>query len=66
MQLGEIIAEIKPQEIETFKRARIVIRNTTLDVPFNPKIDPFEVLSKILLYENLGRHLPPLFYSIRI
>lgn len=50
--LGEIIADIKPQEIEEYKRARIVVRETALDVPFNPKTDPFETLSKVLVHDT--------------
>lgn len=51
-QLGEVIAEVNPQQVESYKRARIVIRNTTLDVPFNAKTDPFEILSKILIHDT--------------
>jgi len=50
--LGEIIADIKPQEIEQYKRARVIIRDTTLDVPFNPKTDLFETLSKVLVHDS--------------
>lgn len=56
-QLGEIIAEIEPEQIETFKRARVVIRNTEFDVPFNPKTDPFETLSKILIHDTARNKL---------
>ncbi|MBN4081735.1 DEAD/DEAH box helicase [bacterium AH-315-C07] len=52
IHLGEIISEIKPQEIEKYKRARIIIKNTSLDVPFNPKTDTFETLSKVLVYDS--------------
>ena len=55
IHLGEIICEIKPQEIEKFKKARIIIRNTNLNVPFNPKTDPFEILSKVLVHDS-GRN----------
>ncbi len=47
--LGELIANIKPQDIETFKKARVIIRNKNLDVPFNSKTDTFETLSKVLI-----------------
>ncbi len=50
--IGKIISEIKPQEIETFKKARIVIKNTKLNVPFNSKTDQFETLSKILIHDS--------------
>ncbi|MHA7943662.1 DEAD/DEAH box helicase [Formosa sp. 3Alg 14/1] len=50
--LGTIISEIKPQEIEHYKKARVVIRETNLNVPFNSKTDHFETLSKILIYDS--------------
>ncbi|WP_430907466.1 TOTE conflict system archaeo-eukaryotic primase domain-containing protein [Maribacter sp. 2-571] len=50
--LGELIAKIKPQDIETFKKARVIIRNTSLDVPFNSKTDTFETLSKVLVHDS--------------
>lgn len=57
IHLGETIAEIKPQDIESYKRARIIIRNTSLDVPFNSKTDPFETLSKILVHDTARNKL---------
>jgi len=57
IHLGEIISEIKPQEIEQYKRARIIIRNTSLDVPFNPKTDLFETLSKVLVHDSTRNKL---------
>jgi len=50
--LGEIIAEIKTTEISTSKQAKIIIRNTELDVPYNSKTDKFETLSKILIHDS--------------
>ncbi len=50
--LGEIIANIQPNEIENYRQAKIVIRNTELDVPYNSKTDNFEVLSKILVHDT--------------
>ncbi|TRX51575.1 DEAD/DEAH box helicase [Fulvivirga sp. M361] len=50
--LGEVIAEIKPSEIESFKRARIIIRDTDFEFPFNPKTDTFETLSKVLVHDT--------------
>ncbi|MDO5970031.1 DEAD/DEAH box helicase family protein [Flavivirga aquimarina] len=50
--LGDIISEIKPQEIDSYKKARIIIRDTTLNVPFNSKTDHFETLSKILIHDS--------------
>jgi len=52
IHLGEIIADIKPEEIENYKRARIIIRQTTLDIPFNSKTDTFETLSKVLIHDS--------------
>jgi superfamily II DNA or RNA helicase len=50
--LGEIIANIQPTEIENYKQAKIIIRNTELDVPYNSKTDSFEALSKILVHDT--------------
>lgn len=50
--LGEIILEISSNEIENFKHAQIIVRNTNLDVPFNSKTDNFETLSKILVHDS--------------
>lgn len=55
--LGEIISEIKPHQIETFKKARLIVRNTNLDVPFNSKTDRFETLSKILIHDSERNNL---------
>jgi len=50
--LGEIIANIQTTEIENYKQAKIIIRNTELDVPYNSKTDNFEALSKILVHDT--------------
>ncbi len=55
--LGEIIAEIKPTEISTYKHAKIVVKNTELDVPYNSKTDKFEVLSQILIHDSARNRL---------
>ncbi|MHB1195638.1 MAG: TOTE conflict system archaeo-eukaryotic primase domain-containing protein [Lutibacter sp.] len=55
--IGEIIAVIKPDEIEAFQQAKIVIRNTELDVPYNSKTDTFETLSKILIHDSTRNKL---------
>ncbi len=55
--LGEVIAEIKPSEIESFKRARIIIRDTGFEFPFNPKTDTFETLSKVLIHDTYRNKL---------
>jgi superfamily II DNA or RNA helicase len=52
IHLGEIISEIKSSEISTAQQAKIIIRNTELDVPFNSKTDQFETLSKILIHDS--------------
>jgi superfamily II DNA or RNA helicase len=57
IHLGEIIAEIKPHEIEKYSRARIIIRYTSLDVPFNPKTDLYETLSKVLVHDSTRNRL---------
>lgn len=56
-QLGEIIAEVKPQQIDPLKRARVIIRETSLEVPFDAKVDPFETLSKILVHDTARNKL---------
>lgn len=55
--LGEIIVEIKPTEISSYKQAKIIIRNTELDIPFNSKIDQFETLSKVLVHDSARNKL---------
>ncbi|MGL2995161.1 TOTE conflict system archaeo-eukaryotic primase domain-containing protein [Flavobacterium sp. TSSA_36] len=55
IHLGEIIAEIKSDQISKSKRPKIIIRNTDLEVPFNSKTDKFETLSKILVHDS-GRN----------
>ena len=55
IHLGEVISEIKSSEIGRSKQAKIIIRNTELDIPFNSKTDQFETLSKILIHDS-GRN----------
>jgi superfamily II DNA or RNA helicase len=55
--LGEIIVEIKPAEISSYKQAKIIIRNTELDIPFNSKTDQFETLSKMLIHDSARNKL---------
>lgn len=55
--LGEIIVEIKPTEILSYKQAKIIIRNTELDIPFNSKTDQFETLSKVLIHDSTRNKL---------
>ncbi|WP_273277577.1 DEAD/DEAH box helicase, partial [Maribacter polysiphoniae] len=55
--LGKIIANIQPTEIENYKQAKIIIRNTELDVPYNSKTDSFEALSKIIVHDTARNKL---------
>ena len=57
IHLGEIISEIKAPDISTLKTAKIIIRNTELDVPFNSKTDQFETLSKVLVHDSARNKL---------
>ncbi len=57
IHLGEIISEIKAPDISTLKTAKIIIRNTELDVPFNSKTDKFETLSKVLIHDSARNKL---------
>ena len=57
IHLGEVIAEIKPQDAGNHQRAKIIIRNTELDIPFNSKTDKFETLSKILVHDSTRNKL---------
>lgn len=50
--LGNIIANIQPDEIEDFKKPEIIIRNTNFNVPYDSKTDNFEVLSKMLIHDT--------------
>ena len=50
--LGDVLSEVKPEETSLHRRAKIMIRSTSFEVPFNPKTDPFEVLSKILIHDS--------------
>ncbi|WP_374465639.1 DEAD/DEAH box helicase family protein [Chryseobacterium sp.] len=50
--LGDVIANVLPIEIEDYKHAQIIIRNTNFDVPFNSKTDNFETLSRILIHDS--------------
>ena len=57
IHLGEVIAEINSSEITNSQQAKIIIRNTELDVPFNSKTDKFETLSKILVHDSVRNKL---------
>lgn len=57
IHLGEIISEIKAPEISSYRPAKVIIRNTELDIPFNPKTDRFETLSKVLVHDSARNRL---------
>ena len=57
IHLGEIIAEITNNSLSASKDPNIIIRNTSLDVPFNGKTDRFETLSKILVHDSTRNRL---------
>ena len=57
IHLGESIAEIKQQDIENQPRARIIVKNTNLFIPFNAKTDKLETLSKILVHDSARNKL---------
>ncbi len=50
--IGDLVAEIKASQVENLPKAKIVIRNTNLAVPFDSKIDKFETLSKVLVHDS--------------
>lgn len=52
IHLGDIIAELKPVDLQSYKRARVIVRNSELDIPFNSKTDRFETLSKVLIHDS--------------
>ncbi len=57
IHLGDVISEIKPQEVIGNKKATIIVRNTNLSVPFNSRTDKFETLSKILVHDSARNKL---------
>lgn len=50
--LGDKIVEIQPHQMAHHKPASVIVRETGLDVPYNSKVDPFEILSKILVHDS--------------
>jgi superfamily II DNA or RNA helicase len=50
--IGDLVAEIKASQVENLPKAKIVIRNTGLSVPFDSKTDKFETLSKVLVHDS--------------
>ncbi len=57
IHLSSIISEIEPQQIDNFQHAKIIVRNTELEVPFNSRTDRFETLSQILIHDSLRNKL---------
>jgi superfamily II DNA or RNA helicase len=57
IHLGDVIAEISSQQVTKSPQATIVIRDTSLGVPFNQKTDRFEILSKILVHDSARNNL---------
>lgn len=55
--LGEIIAELAMPKDTTRNALSIKIQETNFEVPFNPKTDRFEVLSKILVHDSVRNEL---------
>jgi superfamily II DNA or RNA helicase len=52
IHIGDSIAEINSKEIQDHPKAKIVVRNTELFIPFNNKTDKTETLSKILVHDS--------------
>ncbi len=57
IHLGDIISEVKPQDIDTAPGAKIIVRNTELSIPFNAKTDKFETVSKVLVHDSTRNKL---------
>lgn len=55
--LGDVIASIDPKETKNYRPATVKVRKTALQVPFNPKTDSFETLSKILVNDSARNQL---------
>lgn len=51
--LGDVIAEILPEQTGKNTQVKICVRNTELNIPFNPKIDQFETVSHILIHDTM-------------
>ncbi|MFW5872206.1 MAG: DEAD/DEAH box helicase family protein, partial [bacterium] len=51
IQLGSILFEVEPNKVQNAQQARIIVKSTELNVPFNSKTDPFETLSQILIHD---------------
>ena len=50
--LGDIISEIINPEKAFTREAKVIIRETEFDIPFNSKTDQFETLSKMLVQDS--------------
>lgn len=53
IHLGEFISEMAPLERQHIPQLRIRIRKTNFDVPYNPRTDRFEMLSKLLVHDSV-------------
>lgn len=52
LYLGDIISEIHNPEKAFTREAKVIIRETEFDIPFNSKTDQFETLSKMLVQDS--------------
>jgi superfamily II DNA or RNA helicase len=52
LYLGDVISEIRAADCPNNSHPKIIIRNTSLNVPYNEKTDPFENLSRILIHDS--------------
>ncbi len=55
--LGETICEVKLDNIEPNKVARIIVEKSDFNIPYNSKTDQFEELSKILVHDTSRNEL---------
>lgn len=57
IHLGEFISEIESPGRQKIPELKVIIRNTELDIPFNPRTDKFETISKVLVHDSLRNEL---------
>lgn len=65
--IGPIIATMKPQAIETSSllgstkhqqpSTSLTIRETKLEIPFTPKVDQYDLLSKLIIFNDVRNRL---------
>ena len=53
IHLGEFISEMAPLERQNVPQLKVIIRKTNFDVPYNPRTDRFETLSKLLVHDSV-------------